>query len=521
MNSLSLTRPDVSTFRPIGAVIAALARRWPDKAAIVCNGAVMTWRVLAARMDSIAFMLQRVGVGLGDRVAVLLPTTGDGVAGFLAPIRAGACVVPLSVTITPRQLRMMLEDCDARAVIATSQHIALVDAALSESEALQSTARLVLGPAAGAWIDADMNSNVDFTPPPIGPWVAFNIVYSSGTTGVPKGIVHDHAARWYQSVPSRDTDIEPDAVVLISTPLSSNTTIGVLLRGVCTGATMVLMPKFDPGEFLALCESEHVTQATLVPVQCQRLLAHPDFVRSDLSRVALRCTGAPASASLKQQLLERWRGPVTDSYGFTELAVGCVLDLRAFPEKLHTVGRPRPEVDMRIVGADGREAAIGQPGELVGRAPTMMNGYHKLPEATRELAWVDANGRTFYRAGDLAVVDEDGFVTLLGRSRDMIISGGLNIYPSDLEEVLASHPDVAEAAVVGIPSPQWGETPLGLVVLHEAAQLSPEALRDWANARLAKTQRLSGIEFRDHFPRNEIGKVLKTTLRSPYWPGEH
>ena len=256
-------------------------------------------------------------------------------------------------------------------------------------------------------------------------------------------------------------------------------------------------------------------------MQCQRLLAHPDFDRSNLSRVSLRCTGAPASASLKQQLLERWRGPVMDSYGFTELAVGCVLDLRAFPKKLHTVGRPRSGVDMRIVGADGSEVAIGQPGELVGRAPTMMNGYHKRPEATREIIWVDANGRTFYRAGDLAMVDEDGFITLLGRSRDMIISGGLNIYPSDIEEVLASHPDVAEAAVVGIPSPHWGETPLGLVVLHEAAQLSAENLCAWANARLAKTQRLSAVEFRRDLPRNEIGKVLKTILRSPYWPGSH
>jgi acyl-CoA synthetase (AMP-forming)/AMP-acid ligase II len=172
-------------------------------------------------------------------------------------------------------------------------------------------------------------------------------------------------------------------------------------------------------------------------------------------------------------------------------------------------------------GDHGLEAAIGQPGELVGRAPTMMNGYHKRPEATQELVWEDANGRTFYRAGDLAMLDEDGFVTLLGRSRDLIISGGLNIYPSDLEEVLASHPDVAEAAVVGIPSPQWGETPLGLVVLHQAAQLSAEALRDWTNARLAKTQRLSGVEFRRDLPRNEIGKVLKTTLRSPYWSGTH
>jgi len=518
MRALDVARPDLTSFVPVGEVVASTARSYGDKAALICDTTVVTWRELGTRIDRAAARLQTAGVGVGANVALLSPTTVEGVIGFLASIRAGACIVPLPTSATPGQLHVMLDDCKAQAVLAAPPHHALADSALQRNVAH----RFSLGPATTTWGALENGTKVQFVAPAIGPDTPFNIIYSSGTTGSPKGIVQDHSVRWYQNVPPVDAKPEDGAVILVSTPLSSNTTIGGgLLRGLCTGGALVLMPKFDAGLFLSLCMAHGVTQASLVPVQCQRLLAHPDFDRTDLSRVALRCTGAPASIALKRELIERWRGPIADSYGFTELAIGCVLDLRAFPEKLHTIGRPRPGVDMRIVGKDGREVLTGEAGELAGRAATMMNGYWNQPDATQALIWRDAEGRGFYRSSDVAMIDPDGFITLLGRTRDMIISGGLNIYPADLEGVLSSHPQVAEAVVIGIPSPEWGETPLGLVAVRESATITPDALRAWANAQLGRTQKLSALEFRAEFPRNELGKILKRELRAPFWAAAH
>jgi acyl-CoA synthetase (AMP-forming)/AMP-acid ligase II len=255
----------------------------------------------------------------------------------------------------------------------------------------------------------------------------------------------------------------------------------------------------------------------LVPVQYQRLMAAPQFRRYDLSAFRVKlCTSAPFSAALKADILARWPGGLFEFYGLTEGGGTLILAAHQFPHKLHTVGRPAPGHDVRLIDDAGHEVAAGAIGEVVGRSPGMMTGYHKRPDLTAAADWFDEQGRRFIRTGDVGRFDEDGFLTLLDRKKDMVISGGFNIYPSDLEAVLRGHPAVDEVAVVGVPSQRWGETPVAFVVRKRGhAPTAPELL-SWANERLGRTQRLAALELRDALPRSAIGKVLKRDLRDEF-----
>jgi len=275
-----------------------------------------------------------------------------------------------------------------------------------------------------------------------------------------------------------------------------------------------LMPKFDAGGYLKLAEGHRATHTMLVPVQYQRLMAHPGFGAHDLSSFRFKfSTSAPFNAALKADVLARWPGGLIEFYGMTEGGGTCILEAHLHPDKLHTVGRPAEGSDIRLIDEAGNEVAPGEAGEVVGHSAGMMVGYHRQPGKTREAEWFDRSGKRFIRTGDVGRFDGDGFLTLFDRKKDMIISGGFNIYPSDLEAVLRGHSAVADAAVIGVPSDQWGETPVAFVVRREGDETAAEALLQWANAQVGKTQRLASLQFIDELPRSAIGKVLKRELR--------
>jgi acyl-CoA synthetase (AMP-forming)/AMP-acid ligase II len=223
------------------------------------------------------------------------------------------------------------------------------------------------------------------------------------------------------------------------------------------------------------------------------------------------CTSAPFAAALKADILARWPGGLIEYYGMTEGGGGFALVAHNFPEKLHTVGQPLPGHDIRLIDEDGNEVPAGVTGEIVGRSATVMNGYWNRPEQTRAATWHDRDGNAFIRTGDMGRFDADGFLTLMDRKKDMIISGGFNIYPTDLEAVVAAHPGVVEVAVVGVPSDAWGETPVAFVVAKDGTDAA--TIKAFANDRLGKTQRLSEVVLTDVLPRSAIGKVLKRELR--------
>jgi acyl-CoA synthetase (AMP-forming)/AMP-acid ligase II len=306
-------------------------------------------------------------------------------------------------------------------------------------------------------------------------------------------------------------------VTLLATPLYSNTTLVVFFPTIAFGGTVVLMEKFDVDRYLALAERHRVTHTMLVPVQYQRLMASPRFGAHDLSSFHMKfCTSAPFAAALKADVVARWPGGLVEFYGMTEGGGTCILAAHEHPGKLHTVGKPSEGHDIRLIDEAGRELPRGATGEVVGHSAGMMAGYHGQPAKTAEAEWFDATGKRFIRTGDVGRFDDDGFLTLVDRRKDMIISGGFNLYPSDLEAVLREHTDVAEAAVAGVPSERWGETPAAWIVARDGARIDAEAVRAWANERLGKTQRIAFIEVVGELPRSAIGKVLKRELRDRF-----
>ena len=349
----------------------------------------------------------------------------------------------------------------------------------------------------------------------------FNIIYSSGTTGEPKGIVQSHGMRWSHVRRGAAYGYGADTVTLLSTPLYSNTTLVVFFPTLSFGGCVVLMPKFDALGYLEIAQRERVTHTMLVPVQYQRLLAHPAFDRFDLASYRVKfSTSAPFAATLKADALKRWPGALVEFYGMTEGGGTCILEAHAWPDKLHTVGRPAEGHDMRLIDDEGREVAPGEIGEVVGHSAGMMTGYHGQPGKTREAEWFDPQGKRFIRTGDVGRFDGDGFLTLIDRKKDMLISGGFNVYPSDLEAVLRKHPSVLEAAVIGVPSLQWGETPVAFVVCRDGPAPAGAELLAWVNAQVGRTQRLSQLHFVDALPRSAIGKVLKRQLRDGLAPDQ-
>lgn len=253
----------------------------------------------------------------------------------------------------------------------------------------------------------------------------------------------------------------------------------------------------------------------LVPVQYQRIMATPDFDKFDLSSFQNKfCTSAPFRANLKKDILDRWPGGLTEYYGMTEGGGTVILKAHLFPHKLHTVGQPAPTSDIRLINEDGIQVEVGEMGEVVGRSPAMMKEYYREPEKTKEAEWFSPEGLRFIRTGDVGRFDEEGFLTLLDRKKDMIISGGFNVYPSDIEALINTLPEVNESAVVGIHSEEWGETPVAFVVLKETAQVTTEDLKSWLNQQLGKTQRIAALVKIDELPRSHIGKILKKNLKN-------
>jgi len=497
-------------FRPLAALIGELAAADGRQRALVDPTSTISYAQLDHLMDRVAAALQRDGVGAGECIAICAASSVRYAAVFLGALRAGVVVAPLAPSVTPASFRSMLDDAQAR--------LLFIDASAADALGDGSPDVPVValdGATAGDGFDAWL-APVGARPRPVAiePAMAFNIIYSSGTTGTPKGIVQPHGMRWTHVARASRYGYDRQVVTLLATPLYSNTTLVVFFPTLAFGGTVVLMPKFEAAAYLALAERERVTHTMLVPVQYQRIMARPDFGERDLSSFRMKfCTSAPFGAALKADVVARWPGGLVEFYGMTEGGGTCILEAHAHPSKLHTVGTPSEGHDIRLIDEAGRELPAGATGEVVGNSAGMMTGYHRHPEKTAEAEWFDATGKRFIRTGDVGRFDDEGFLTLVDRRKDMIISGGYNIYPSDLEAVLLEHPDVAEAAVAGVPSADWGETPAAWVVMKAGASTAAESLRVWANGRVGKTQRLATLDLVDELPRSAIGKVLKRELR--------
>ena len=497
-------------FTVIAELVRAHAQAQPGRPALHDGEQALSYAALNAQMDRVAAALQRDGLVPGDSIAICATSSLRSAALFLGALRAGVVVAPLAPSVTRESLAAMLRDAGAKRLFVDRSAAELIPDDMPAAHVIWLDDKL-RGTPFSAWL-ADEGALP--TPVEVLPEWPFNIIYSSGTTGTPKGIVQSHGMRWVHVSRGLSYGYGPDTRTLLSTPLYSNTTLVVFFPTLAFGGCVHLMAKFDATRYATVAAAERITHTMLVPVQYQRLMALPDFDHHDLSAFQVKfCTSAPFHAALKADVLKRWPGALVEFYGMTEGGGTCILNAHEHPEKLHTVGQPASGHDIRLIDEDGTEMPEGETGEVVGHSPGMMTSYHGQPEKTREAEWFDPQGKRFIRTGDVGRFDADGFLVLMDRRKDMVISGGFNVFPSDLEALLRQHPAVADVAVVGVPSEQWGETPVAFVVRQPGTMVGDPELLAWHNERSAKTQRLSALNFVDELPRSAIGKVLKRELR--------
>ncbi len=488
-------------FATVSDLIRGHAAERPDKPAMIFEDQSISYAELDVLLDRLAAALQREGVGKGEAVAILAASSIEYGAAFFAALRVGGVPAPLQPSATPAQLAAMIADSGTSILF------------------LDETGAKALGDVPVSAKIVRLEALEDFLAPEgskpepvaIGPDDPFNIIYSSGTTGTPKGIVQPQSMRWIHI--ARAPGGFGSAVTMIATPLYSNTTLVSFIPTISWGGTAVLLGKFDAHAFVSQAARHRATHAMLVPIQYKRIMALPDFDSFDLSSFVFKtCTSAPFPAALKADVLARWPGLLVEYYGMTEGGGTTVLVCNANPTKLHTVGVPLPGQDLRLIDEEGNEVPRGEMGEVVGRSGAMMTGYHGRADATADATWHDAEGNRYIRHGDVGRFDEDGFLILMDRKKDLIISGGFNIYPSDLEAILITHEQVSDCAVIGVPSEQWGETPVGFFT----GPGDPAEVLAWFNTQVGKTQRLADLVKVDELPRSAIGKILKRELRDRY-----
>jgi long-chain acyl-CoA synthetase len=477
----------------------------------------LTWAELDAQVNRWANALASLGVRRGNRVATLLTNCAELVWTYLACFKLGAAAVPLSPLLLPDGLRSLLVDALPRVLVTRSdfrpvlQQViadvdpepvwALVDVALPGFECLTDLAASIDASDPAATVQSDDLAT---------------IMYTSGTTGLPKGIQHTHFIRaMYAALFSTNFRMAPESVALHTGAMVFNGAMLTFLPTLYCGATFVLQRQFDAAAAVSAIETHRVTHTMLVPSQIVALLDTPGFVPERLhSLEMLASVGAPLHQEHKERLNRLLPNRFYEIYGLTEGFV-TILDRHEAMRKTGSVGVPMPFCDMRIVDAADQDCAPGEVGEIVGRGPITMPGYYHKDHLSAEVlrdGWV--------HTGDLGYVDQDGYLYLVDRKKDMIDSGGVKIYPKDVEEVAARHPAVREVAVFGVPHEKWGETPLAAVILHPDRTVGAEELRDWINERVAaRYQRVDRVEIMPDFPRNVAGKTLKREMRVRYWEG--
>jgi fatty-acyl-CoA synthase len=489
---------------------ATFVERWaaqrPEHVAIRYRDEAITYRELQARVERATVRLAALGVNAGDRVAWLGLNHPELLAGLFALARLGAILVPLNFRLATPEHRALLEHAGAEYLVIDADFTAAGEALGREFPLMK---RIALGPAPAGWFAWRGDAPTGFTPKLRGTWASpLMLVYTSGTTGKPKGALHSQEGMlWNIVCATHCQDFTAADVVLMPLPMFH-------VGGLCiqtlpvlhAGGTVIVQPRFDPGAWLEDVARCRPSASLLVPATVRAVLDHPRWPSADLASLRLVNMGSSVVPNnLIQAFIDRGV-TVVQVYGATETGpVSIVLRPEDARRKVGSAGLPALHVDVRLIGADGREVAPGDVGEITVRAQNMMTGYWKDPDNP---AFRDG----WFRTGDLARVDADGYYWIAGRSKDMIISGGENIYPAEIENIFAESPEIVECAVVGRPDPKWGETAVAVIVLKAGSTLDERAVLAMLEGRIARYKHPRRIVFAESLPKTALGKVQKAEL---------
>jgi acyl-CoA synthetase (AMP-forming)/AMP-acid ligase II len=489
------------------------ARIQPDQVFLVDRSARRTYGHMHERVSRLANVLAARGVGPGDRVAVLGLNCIGVVEAWIAALRLGGIAVPVNFRLVPAEIAYVLNDSGARALVVDEQMSKAAQAALQQAPDLKAV--LTMGAQLEESLAAAASAHEEVLVSDEDP--AF-IMYTSGTTGFPKGAVLTHRNLLMHAFSnSVEINTPKDDVWLAAAPMFHIAGLAGMYPSLVMGGKTVIPPSggFDPAQMLRLLSEEQVTTCFMVPTQWQAICSLPDLASYDLSRLRRISWGAaPASTRLLRTMMQKFPdAELLTSFGQTECSpVVCILAGADALRKIGSIGKPMLNVEVRVVDDDMRDVPQGAVGEFVYRSPMVMKEYWNKPAETAE-----AFRGGWFHSGDLVRQDAEGFYYVVDRKKDMIISGGENIYCAEVENALASHPQVADVALIGVPDPQWGESPLALIVpADRGSPPSARDIEDFSRRHLAGYKRPRRVVIVDDLPRNASGKVLKARLREEY-----